>query len=224
MGRSPARKLLKKADITICTMSVVAACTLLASCSTPPTPPTVDESTRRPLNNRNALDLQTCKADLSRAHASLAETQLFARTPSTPEAGPAPTKPKPAICDQPAPTAQANHTIIIPFPTNSARLSLRPDDAEALVLKAANAAFIVIRGRTDAAHESLHDSKLARQRADAAASFLIERGTPASRLRVSWQGFGDGMVSAAAQNRRVELEFYAVRPTSVLLQSDIATK
>ena len=37
---------------------------LLASCSSPPKPPTVDESQRRPVNSQMAVELQVCKSDL----------------------------------------------------------------------------------------------------------------------------------------------------------------
>ena len=40
---------------------------LLTSCSTPPKPPSVDESTKRPVNARAAVDLKSCQGDLSRA-------------------------------------------------------------------------------------------------------------------------------------------------------------
>ena len=36
----------------------------LASCSSPPKPPTVDESQRRPVNAQTAVELQVCKNDL----------------------------------------------------------------------------------------------------------------------------------------------------------------
>ena len=39
-------------------------CLLLSSCSSPPKPPTVDESTRRPVNSAMAVDLQTCRSEL----------------------------------------------------------------------------------------------------------------------------------------------------------------
>ena len=36
----------------------------LASCSSPPKPPTVDESQKRPVNSQMAVELQVCKNDL----------------------------------------------------------------------------------------------------------------------------------------------------------------
>lgn len=37
---------------------------LLAACSSPPKPPTVDESMKRPVNSQTAVELQVCKNDL----------------------------------------------------------------------------------------------------------------------------------------------------------------
>ena len=37
---------------------------LLASCSSPPKPPTVDESQKRPVNSQMAVELQVCRNDL----------------------------------------------------------------------------------------------------------------------------------------------------------------
>ena len=40
---------------------------LLTACSSPPKPPAVDESTKRPVNAQSAVDLKSCQGDLSRA-------------------------------------------------------------------------------------------------------------------------------------------------------------
>ena len=37
---------------------------VLASCSSPPKPPTVDESQKRPVNSQMAVELHVCKNDL----------------------------------------------------------------------------------------------------------------------------------------------------------------
>lgn len=37
---------------------------MLGSCSSPPQPPTVDESTRRPANSAMAVELLACKSEL----------------------------------------------------------------------------------------------------------------------------------------------------------------
>ena len=37
---------------------------LLGSCGSPPKPPTVDESLKRPANSAMAVDLQVCKSEL----------------------------------------------------------------------------------------------------------------------------------------------------------------
>lgn len=221
------RSLWQKTDVTLITCCVLAACALLASCASPPAPSAVDESTRRPLNNRTSLDLQVCRTDLSKAQAALTEVQLFARNSSSAQADPgamaskpqAP-EPQPTVCNQTPHQSPSNETVVVPFVNNSFSLQLRPDDVQTIMQKASQAAYIVIRGRTDSTRESMSETSLARRRADAAASLLIGNGTPASKLRVTWQGFGDGLAASAAQNRRVELEFYPAKPTTTLLQHD----
>ena len=37
---------------------------LLTACSSPPKPPSVDESQKRPVNSQMAIELQVCKNDL----------------------------------------------------------------------------------------------------------------------------------------------------------------
>jgi hypothetical protein len=55
---------------------------LLASCSTPPKPPSVDESTKRPVNSRAAVELKACQGDLSRA--TLLVSELATELPHLP--------------------------------------------------------------------------------------------------------------------------------------------
>ena len=81
----------------------------------------------------------------------------------------------------------------------------------------------MIRGRTDATGDSASETALARRRAEAAAGFLRSRGVLADRVRVTWQGAGDPRPQSGqerAQNRRVELEFYAAPPTIIVVRSD----
>ena len=55
---------------------------LVSSCSSPPKPPTVDESRRRPVNTAMAIELQSCRSDL-------ANTRILAteRASGTPDGG-----------------------------------------------------------------------------------------------------------------------------------------
>src|SRR5256885_11426356 len=89
---------------------------LLSSCSSPPRPPTVDESRKRPVNSQVAVELQGCKNDLH-------NTRIMATASGRPVVSTAATlanlaarhqmlaKPK-AAADHPA---QANSTFTVPF-------------------------------------------------------------------------------------------------------------
>src|SRR6266853_2671874 len=54
---------------------------LLAACASsgPPRPPDVDESTRRPINKTQAVELQMCRSSLQNTQISLEQTRLFAQ-------------------------------------------------------------------------------------------------------------------------------------------------
>src|SRR5471032_1973957 len=54
--------------------------TLLGSCSTPPKPPSVDESTRRPANSAQAVELQVCKNDLTNTRLLATESGRLAES------------------------------------------------------------------------------------------------------------------------------------------------
>ena len=65
------RMMTLRAARTACCVGIGAL--LLSSCSSPPKPPSVDESTKRPVNAQAAVDLKTCQGDLSRATILLSE-------------------------------------------------------------------------------------------------------------------------------------------------------
>src|SRR5882762_5991695 len=54
---------------------------LLAACASsgPPRPPDVDETTRRPINTTQAVELQMCRSSLQNTQISLEETRRFAQ-------------------------------------------------------------------------------------------------------------------------------------------------
>jgi outer membrane protein OmpA-like peptidoglycan-associated protein len=122
--------------------------------------------------------------------------------------------------------APGNLVAVVPFGVGSAAWSVEQVDAAALVRRAKGAALIMIRGRTDAAGESLQQTALARRRAEAAAAFLQQAGVSKDKLRLTWQGAGDPVASLGAteraQSRRVEIEFYAAAPILVSLRSGAA--
>src|SRR5512138_3637669 len=53
---------------------------VLASCSSPPKPPTVDESHKRPVNSQMAVELQVCKNDLKNTRLLATESGRLADT------------------------------------------------------------------------------------------------------------------------------------------------
>lgn len=205
---------------------------LLASCSSPPKPPSVDEGTRRPVNARPAVDLKACQGDLSRATILVSELarsgMVVASMQKTPPAvGPAAAGPA-AACHAGPETADApgNLVAIVSFGMGSAVWNVDRADAAALSKRARGAAVILIRGRTDATSDSLPETALARRRAEAAAEFLLQAGVARDKLRLTWQGAGDPLAGRGhaerAQSRRVEIEFYMAAPVIVSLPSGTA--
>ena len=206
---------------TVCCVSIGAL--LLTSCSSPPKPPSVDESTKRPVNAKAAVSLKACQGDLSRANILVTEmaragivTTALSKTMSLPGAA------KATPADPATDAAAGNLVAVVPFGMGSASWSVEQADAAALVRRAKGAAVIMIRGRTDALGDSLQETALARRRAEAAAEFLQLAGVPKDKLRLTWQGAGDPIArtNERAQSRRVEIEFYTAAPMLVSVRSN----
>ena len=200
---------------------------LLASCSTPPKPPSVDESTKRPVNARAAVDLKTCQGDLSRATILVSEmARAGAVATSLNTALPQPGAAMASVPSSEAADTAGNLVVVVPFGVGSAAWSVGAADAAALVRRAKDAAVIMIRGRTDATGDSMQDTALARRRAEAAAAFLHQAGVSKDKLRLTWQGAGDPIAGLRpadrSQSRRVEIEFYTAAPMHVSLRSSAA--
>ena len=197
---------------------------LLTSCSTPPKPPSVDESTKRPVNAGAAVDLKACQGYLSRATilvSEMARAGVVATSLNN-------ALPQPGAAVASVPTSEAadtagNLVAVVPFGIGSAAWSVEQADAAALVRRAKDAAVIMIRGRTDATGDSMQETALARRRAEAAAEFLQQAGVSKDKLRLTWQGAGDPLAGLRpadrSQSRRVEIEFYAAAPMLVSLRS-----
>ena len=200
---------------------------LLTSCSSPPKPPSVDESTKRPVNARAAVDLKACQGDLSRATILVSEMARAGVVATS--LNKALLQPAAAMASVPASEAAdtgGNLVAVVPFRMGSAAWSIEAADAAALVHRAKDAAVIMIRGRTDATGDSLQETALARRRAEAAAEFLHQAGVSKDKLRLTWQGAGDPIAGLRpadrSQSRRVEIEFYAAAPMLVSLRSSAA--
>ena len=59
------------------------ACLLLfSSCSSPPKPPSVDESRRRPVNTAMAVELQSCRSELADTRILMTESVRSAEASS----------------------------------------------------------------------------------------------------------------------------------------------
>ena len=200
---------------------------LLTSCSTPPKPPSVDESTKRPVNARAAVDLKACQGDLSRATILLSElARAGVVATALNKALPLPSAAMTSATDSASADATGNLVAVVPFGMGSAAWTVEQADAAALVRRAKDAAVIMIRGRTDVTGDSLQETALARRRAEAAAEFLQQAGVPRDKLRLTWQGAGDPLAglrpTERTQSRRVEIEFYTAAPMLVSLRSDAA--
>ena len=200
---------------------------LLTSCSSPPKPSSVDESTKRPVNARAAVDLKACQGDLSRATilvSEMARAGIVAAALN--KALPLPDTSMASVAYPSGAGAAGNLVAVVPFGMGSATWSVEQADAVALVRRAKDAAVVMIRGRTDAIGDSLQETALARRRAEAAAEFLQLSGVPKDKLRLTWQGAGDPVAglrsSERAQSRRVEIEFYTSAPMLVSLRSGAA--
>jgi outer membrane protein OmpA-like peptidoglycan-associated protein len=200
---------------------------LLTSCSTPPKPPSVDESTKRPVNARAAVDLKACQGDLSRATILVSEmARAGVVATSLNKASPQPGAAMASVPTSEAADTAGNRVAVVPFGMGSAAWSVEQVDAAALVRRAKDAAVIMIRGRTDATGDSMQETALARRRAEAAAEFLQQAGVSKDKLRLTWQGAGDPLAGLRpadrSQSRRVEIEFYTAAPMLVSLRSSAA--
>ena len=207
---------MKESIMTPKTFALAAVAALIAGCSSPPKPPTVDDSKRRPVNVSQAVDLQVCRAELSAAKIVLTETltteqrrQVVAQMAAE-SAMPALAKPYLAS------SAEPNQIFVVNFSLGSADFALVPGQSAQLIEQARAAKYIVIRGRTDALSDSVSETKLARRRAEAAFKYLVEMvRLPPEGIRLSWQGAGDltGNTPADRQaSRRVEIELYQAKP------------
>ena len=194
--------------------------TLLGSCSTPPKPPTVDESTRRPANSAQAVELQVCKNDLANTRILATESgRLAESTAATLEhlAGrPTTAAERPAV--PPAPAANSVYTVHFDFA--SAHAVVPVDNAAALMAEARTAPLIVLRGRTDGSTDTLAESRIARERAATVRDYLVSAGVDPARIRATYQPVGDGVADntgpkGRALNRRVEIEVYRTLPIAM---------
>lgn len=193
---------------------------LLASCSSPPKPPTVEGINRRPVNTATVVELQVCKNDLQNKRLlAIESTRLTDSMAATLASVAARQK---ALADlQPAEptTQQGNVVFAIRFGYGSTRVNITAEAEKALIAQARSAPLVMLRGRTDGTTDSLAESSIARERANAVRDHLVAAGIDASRIRATYQPIGDHVADNAdaggqALNRRVEIELYRSLPVA----------
>ena len=106
------------------------------------------------------------------------------------------------------------------FAYGSSRVDIPADAAQLLVAEAKSAPLVILRGRTDGQTDTLAESRIARDRANAVRDYLVTAGVDAARIRATHQPTGDpvadnGSSSGQALNRRVEIEIYRVAPVAL---------
>ncbi len=197
-------------QITLCSAA-------LCACTSPPKPPTVDESQKRPANAQMDVELQVCKNDLQNTRIQAHESSNLAETATATLAHMAARQQLMASIQA---KVQANSVRIVHFDFNSTRVSIPTEEASALVEEAKVAPLVVLRGRTDGTTDSSAESRIAQARANAVRDYLIGSGVDATRIRTTHQPSGDHLADNGNQrgrhlNRRVEIEVYRVPPVSV---------
>jgi outer membrane protein OmpA-like peptidoglycan-associated protein len=208
---------------------------LLASCSSPPKPPSVDEANKRPANVAMAIDLQACKSELHntrivatesnrQAESAAAALERAAVHQQTMEAvrtvlasaGGSQTAAQSATGN----AAQANSIFTLHFGFNSTRVTVPTDITAALTAAARAAPLVLLRGRTDGAANTTAASRIANQRAIAVRDYLVAAGVDPTRIRGTHQPTGDHVADnnsavSKGMNRRVEIEIYRALPVAM---------
>lgn len=200
-----------------CVLFFIPALLVLASCSSPPKPPTVDESTRRPANSALAVELQVCKIDLQNTRILAAESgRLAEATAATLERVSA----RPPIVTAVAVAPPSNSVFTVRFDFASTQVLVPADMAPSLIEDARAAPLVLLRGRTDGSTDAPSESRIARERADAVRAYLVGAGVDPSRIRTTYQPAGDHAADNASPsgrslNRRVEIEVYRAAPVAI---------
>ena len=193
----------------------------LASCSSPPKPPTVDESQKRPVNSQMAVELQVCKNDLQNTRLLATESGRLAETTAATLTNLAARQQILAAMQGPTGRQpQANSVFTVRFDFGSTRVVIPTDVAATLVENAKASPLVLLRGRTDGTSDAPAESRIARDRAAAVRDYLVAAGVDPARIRATYQPAGDHVadnVSAGGRglNRRVEIEMYRALPVAL---------
>jgi outer membrane protein OmpA-like peptidoglycan-associated protein len=189
---------------------------LLSSCASPPKPPTVDESSKRPANSVTAVELQVCKNDLQNTRILATESGRLAESNAATLERLAARQQALAAIQAP----QANSVFTVRFEFGSTRVVVPADAASALIEDARSAPLVLLRGRTDGANDAPAESRIARERANAVRDYLVGAGVDPARIRATYQPAGDHAAdntspSGKGMNRRVEIEVYRALPVAM---------
>ena len=190
---------------------------VLGSCGSPPKPPTVDESLKRPANSAMAVELQVCKSDLQNTRIVATESGRLAETAAaTLERVSARQQAIVAMASAP----QATSVFTIRFDFGSTRVVVPPDTAAALIDNARAAPLVLLRGRTDGTTDSAAESRIARERSAAVRDYLVGAGIDPAHIRATYQPTGDfaadnSGLAGRGMNRRVEIEVYRTLPVAM---------
>jgi outer membrane protein OmpA-like peptidoglycan-associated protein len=194
---------------------------VLASCSSPPKPPTVDESQKRPVNSQMAVELQVCKNDLQNTRLMATESGRVAETTTATLANLAARQQiLAAMQGAPGQQPKANSVFTVRFDFGSTRVVIPADVAATVVEDAKASPLVMLRGRTDGTSDAPAESRIARDRAAAVRDYLVAAGVDPARIRATYQPAGDHVadnVSAGGRglNRRVEIEMYRALPVAL---------
>ena len=194
---------------------------VLASCSSPPKPPTVDDSQKRPVNSQMAVELQVCKNDLQNTRLMATESGRVAETTAATLANLAARQQILAAMQGPAgQQPKANSVFTVRFDFGSTRVVIPTDVAATLVEDAKASPLVMLRGRTDGTSDAPAESRIARDRAAAVRDYLVAAGVDPARIRATYQPAGDHVADNAsaggrALNRRVEIELYRALPVAL---------
>ena len=190
---------------------------LLCSCSSPPKPPAVDESRKRPVNSAMAVDLQACRHELENTRIVAGESARSAAASSLLMTRMAEQQQQLVHQVEAAAPAQRNLLVPVLFAFGSSDVVVPEVDAQRIAEAARSAPLIVLRGRTDGSVEAPAESAMARRRATAVEAWLVQTGVDRARIRTTWQPVGDhaadnGSSGGRTLNRRVEIEIYRAAP------------
>lgn len=194
---------------------------LISSCSSPPKPPTVDESRRRPANTAMAVELQSCRSELENTRILAKESVRDAEASSqaTRQTITRMVAQQQLLMRGIEASAVSQRNLLVPvlFAFGSTQVAVPDADATRILEEARTAPLVMLRGRTDGVAESPAESAIARQRASAIEAWLVHSGVERSRIRTTWQPVGDhaadnSIVGGRALNRRVEIEIYRAAP------------